>query len=246
MRTTAYKFQWFEKEDRRKTLRASVDLEGKLRLGRSLREKLPRFIRVGFDDDAIVLAIADGLDSDIDCPASGVVSMKPLSKQIEATGLRLPVAFDMERDAHTGYLLGRVVPRRRRDSEGRRQYDVEQLLVLYRPLLKRVVYQMGRSTPLSERKAIAMEALCSAIRDYRPGCGSLNAYLEEQVRLALRRENRYYSETYSHRSLDQPLSRDGEEDFCLYDTIADGDEGAWDRRMDRERFASPPTSGSWS
>ena len=49
MKPTNYKFRWFEKEDRRKLLRASVSRDGKLRLGRTLRSKLPRFIQVGFD-----------------------------------------------------------------------------------------------------------------------------------------------------------------------------------------------------
>ena len=42
-------FQWFEKEDQRKAYRASVGRDGKLRLGKPLRQVLPRDIQVGFD-----------------------------------------------------------------------------------------------------------------------------------------------------------------------------------------------------
>ena len=98
MKPINYKFRWFEKEDRRKLLRASVSRDGKLRLGRTLRSKLPRFIQVGFDTAAMVLAIADGHGAGIDCPACGVLTAQALSEQITAAGLHLPVAFALERD----------------------------------------------------------------------------------------------------------------------------------------------------
>ena len=150
MKPINYKFRWFEKEDRRKLLRASVSRDGKLRLGRTLRSKLPRFIQVGFDTAAMVLAIADGHGAGIDCPACGVLTAQALSEQITAAGLHLPVAFALEQDEHTGYLLGRIIPRRKRDSTGRRQFDMEQLLILFRPILDGVVHQMSRSTPLAQ------------------------------------------------------------------------------------------------
>lgn len=183
MKPTNYKFRWFEKEDRRKLLRASVSRDGKLRLGRTLRSKLPRFIQVGFDTATMVLAIADGHGAGIDCPACGVLTTQALSAQITATGLHLPVAFTLERDEHTGYLLGRIIPRRRRDSTGRRQFDMEQLLILFRPILDGVVHQMSRSTPLADRKSIAAEAMCAAAQEYRPGYGDLGAYLEERIKI---------------------------------------------------------------
>ena len=241
MKPTNYKFRWFEKEDRRKLLRASVSRDGKLRLGRTLRSKLPRFIQVGFDTATMVLAIADGHGTGIDCPACGVLTTQALSAQITATGLHLPVAFTLERDEHTGYLLGRIISRRRRDSTGRRQFDMEQLLILFRPILDGVVHQMSRSTPLADRKSIAAEAMCAAAQEYRPGYGDLGTYLEERIKTTLRKENKQYIGAFGQQSLDQPLSCSDGDDFCLYDTLPDISSDwtdSLDNQIDRERFFS--------
>lgn len=245
MKPISYKFRWFEKEDRRKILRASVSRDGKLRLGRTLRSVLPRFIRVGFDTNAMVLAIADGHGTGIDCPACGILTAQALSAQIAAVGLHLPVAFDLEQDEHTGYLLGRIIPCRRRDSEGHRQFDMEQLLILFRPILDGVVHQMGKSTPLADRKSIAAEAMCAAAQEYQPGYGDLGTYLESRIKLMLRTENRQYTETFGQRSLDQPLTCDDRDDFCLYDTLPDSSSDwtdSLDSQIDRAQFCSalPP------
>ena len=42
---------------------------------------------------------------------------------------------------------------------------------------------------------------------------------------SLIRENRQYTAGYLDRSLDQPLGRDGEEGFCLYDTLSASSSG---------------------
>ena len=241
MKPANYKFQWFEQEDRRKLLRASVSKEGKLRLGRRLREKLPKFIQVGFDASAMVLAIADGHGAGINCPACGVMSAQALSKQITAVGLRLPIVFHLEQDQQPGYLWGGIMPRRWRDGMGDRQFDIEQLLILFRPILDGIVHQLGKSTPLEDRKSIVAEAMCVAAQEYRPGYGDLGTYLEDRIKLTLCTENRQHVEAFGQRSLDQPISCDDKGGFCLYDTIADSDADwvdALDGRIDLERFCS--------
>lgn len=239
MKPINYKFQWFEKEDGRKSLRASVSRDGKLRLGRSLREKLPQFIQIGFDSDAMVLAIADGHGSGISCPACGVLTAQTLSAQISSTGLHLPVSFLMAQDDRTGYLLGRIVLRRKADESGKPRFDLEQLLIRFRPILDDVIRQMAKSTPFADRKSAAEEALCAAAQDYQPGYGDLEAYLENRVKLTLRAENKQYAAAFNQRSLDQPLSGGEADSFCLYDTISSTDSGwedALDSQMDAERF----------
>lgn len=150
MKTSKLEIEWLEKEDRRKSLRASVCRDGKLHLGKSLRAKLPRSIRVGFDHNALTLVLADGHGDGMDCPACGVLSIQTLSSRISSTGLRLPVPFLMAEDAQTGYLLGRIVPRRHANDDGKLCYDMEQLLILFRPMVDEVVHQLGKSTPLAE------------------------------------------------------------------------------------------------
>lgn len=239
MKSAKLDIQWLEREDRRRALRASVCRDGKLHLGKSLREKLPQSIRVGFDANAMVLAIADGHGNGMDCPVCGILPIQALAAKISSAGLRLPVSFLMAEDARTGYLLGRIVPRRRMDEAGRLCFDTEQLLVLFRPMMEDIVGQMGKSTPLAERRAAAAEALCAAAQDYCPGCGALEAYLDDRIRRTIHWQNAQYIKEFSQRSLEQPLSSDEGGSLCLCDTIA-GPDSNWadslDEQIDRARF----------
>ena len=100
---TKYNFKWFEKEDNRRALRASISTDGKLRLGKPLCNVLPPYIRVGFDSKFKILAIADGHGTGIGRPHCGIMSVQALSAQIASTGLRFPLSFRLSRDERTGY-----------------------------------------------------------------------------------------------------------------------------------------------
>lgn len=245
MKSEKFNFQWFEKEDRRKSFHASVSRDGKLHLGKSLREHLPPYIQVGLDADTMTLAIADGHGAGIDWPSCGVFTPRGLASQLIAIGLPLPVSFHMTQDEGTGYLLGQIILRRRADSEGNLRFDTDQLLVRFRPILDDAVRLMSKSTPLADRKSIAVEALCTAAQDYQSGYGDLGTYLEGRIKLALRTENQQYTQTYAQRSLDQPFSADSEDGFCLYDTIADAGSdwvNTLDDYLDAERFCNQLSS----
>ena len=219
---TKYNFKWFEKEDNRRALRSSISTDGKLRLGKPLCNVLPPYIRVGFDSKFKILAIADGHGTGIGRPHCGIMSAQALSAQIASTGLRFPLSFRLSRDERTGYFLGRIIPRRRLDKNSAQpQYDPEQLLILYQHLVDQMVSQLAKSTPLSERRACAAEAFYTAVQRYCPACGDLETYLQEQIQRELLLENKQHVAAYSHLSLDQPLTSDGEDDFCLYDALAD-------------------------
>lgn len=90
MKTPKYNFQWFENENRRWSLRASVGKDGKLRPGKSLREKLPPYIQIGFDPKFKVLAIADGHRTGIGRPNCGGLTAQRLSSQIAPKTPSLP------------------------------------------------------------------------------------------------------------------------------------------------------------
>lgn len=142
---TKYNFKWFEKEDNRRALRASISTDGKLRLGKPLCNVLPPYIRVGFDSKFKILAIADGHGTGIGRPHCGIMSAQALSAQIASTGLRFPLSFRLSRDERTGYFLGRIIPRRRLDKNSAQpQYDPEQLLILYQHLVDQMVSQLAK------------------------------------------------------------------------------------------------------
>ena len=224
-----YNFQWFEKEDHRRALRASVGRDGKLRLGKILRAALPAYVQIGYDTRTRTLAIADGHGFGIDLPQCGMLSAQALSVQLVASGLRLPVSFLLTKDEQTGYYLGRVFLRRYRVKGTRqRQYDPQQALTLYGHLVDNAVAQQAKSTPLDERRAFAQEAFCRALQDYCPGCGDLETYLAERIRQSLLRENRQFTASYRQRSLDAPLTDDSDDKFCLYDTLAVSSAGGLD------------------
>lgn len=234
MKVKTLEFQWFEKEDRRRLCRASIGQDGMLRLGLVLRRILPPAIRLGFDARQKVLAIAGGRDGGIPLPRYGVLPARALSARIVSTGLRLPLSFLFERDEATGYFLGRVLPRRRRAAgELQGTYDLEQLLILYRHVLDAAVSTLAKSTPLADRKACALEAFSAAVRDYRPGYGDWETYLECSIHDRLLAENRLYTPSYLHRSLDSPLTGEEGDDFCLYDTLVVSGDGGISRLEER-------------
>lgn len=239
MKKSNYQFQWFEREDGRRGLRASLGRDGKLRLGMGLRQALPSSIRVGFDSRQKVLAIADGHGAGARLTKCGVVGARALSTQVLSTGLRLPLSFRFVRDEGTGFFLGKVFPRRHGVGEGgRREYEADQLLILYQHVVDNAVRMCAKSMPLSERRACAEEAFHAAIAEGCPAGGDLEPYLEACIHRRLLEENKQYIAAWRDSSLDQPLADEGES-FCLYDVLAAADSGGigWaEERMETERF----------
>ena len=134
MKTENYHFQWFEKEDARKTLRVSISKDGKMRLGRGLREQLPPHIRVGFDTKNRVPAIAKGANTDIPWPKMGVFNMRALAAQIISIGLNLPISFQMANQLNEHCFYGKVIPRKHKqfcDNSQNSACDIEQLMILF-------------------------------------------------------------------------------------------------------------------
>jgi len=236
----SYQFQWFDPEDARRGLRASISKDGKLRLGQALRSVLPPYIQIGFDVKRKVLAIADGHGRGTQWAKGGIVTALKLSHQLTSLGLELPIMFQIAPDSSTGYFLGHIVPCRRRAAGSRRaEFDWDQNLIIYQHILETAITQTAKTTPLRERKALAREALITALQRYRPGYGEIETYLDTQIRSALTQENKFYTSHFRQRSLDQPLSSAGESSFCLYDTLeasTDGGLTAVEDRIMAEQF----------
>lgn len=229
MKTGNYNFKWYEKEDARKVLRVSVSKDGKMRLGRGMRELLPPYIKVGFDEKNRALAIAGGCETDILLTKMGVLNMRNLAAHIAGVGLKLPVSFQMSVNPTNGF-VGEIIPRRKKCHSSMWQWtcDFEQFLIIYQPLLDSLVYKFARSTPLQERRSCAREAFFKALNDYSPAAGDLDKYVEKSVHGALIEQNKLYAETYKNRSLDAPLSNDDTDAFCLYDVISSSSSGGID------------------
>lgn len=219
MKTTKLDFLWFEEEDRRKVLRASVCADCKLHIGEELRKKLSTPIRYGFDKTNRILAVTSGQGSGIAMPKNGIVNAGALCKQLREIGLMLPVVFEFEKDAKTGFYLGHIVPQRQANKE--KQYDIGQLLVIYQPLIDQTINHLAKTTPKAERKAIAASAICEAMQNYDESCGDLKTYLEEYLQRCLITENRKYTEEYRNLHLDSPVCDDQDKCFTLYNMLSD-------------------------
>lgn len=241
MKTGNYNFQWYEKEDARKVLRVSIGKDGKMYLGQGMRELLPSYIKVGFDEKNRVLAIARGSETDIVLPKAGVFNMRTLAEHITAIGLELPVSFQMSANP-TNVFVGEIIPRRKKhrcSSKWQWDRNFEQFLIIYQPLLDSLVYKFAKSTPLPERKSCAGEALFKALNNYTPAVGDLDRYVEKSIHSALMEQNKLYVQTYRNRSLDKPLTNDNSDEFCLYDMIEDSSSGGIDEiesRIMNEQF----------
>lgn len=215
MKTERLNFQWFEKEDRRKPLRASLGRDGKLRLGEELRKKVPQTIRIGFNTRNRILAIADGHGSGITYPKSGNLNAKALCNEVYSAGIKLPVIFDFERDPETGFYLGKILMNV--ESEN---VDMDQLVALYQPAINMIIQKSYRSISAAERRAYAIEAFCKAAQEYDTVCGDFWDFAEKQIRERLATENKKRSAEYMTRSLDGEKEA-GDGSVVLHNIISD-------------------------
>lgn len=234
MKTKRYTFKWYKKHDGRRADWLSISSNGVLHLGRALREKLPERIQIGFDQDQRTLAVMEGGAEGFSWPRSGAFVLEDLPAELMDLGLKLPLSFRLRYDSAEACWLGKPYPRRvaQMDTQGKRQYDIEQLMAIYPDIIPDAVARIAKSTPLAERRAIATEAFCAAARSYQPCYGELEKYLTAQVQTFLIQENRQYESLYKERSLDQPLG-DTENDFSLYDLLSEDDGGGITRAEDR-------------
>ena len=231
MRTAKSDILWFDREDGRRVLRASVGTDQKLRLGEELRKALPPDIRLGFEVRTRTLILASGHGQGIFWPKNGAIHAKALCRQLRSLGLKLPLSFEFERDPATRFYRGRIVPPRQPDGSG--AYDVEQMMVIYQPLIDSAVDQLAKSTPKPERRAIAAAAFFEAIQRYEPGMGEWEDYLKRSLHHSLLAENRPYAQSYRDLRLDLPFRRDGESSFSLQDVLADPAAGGIDQMESR-------------
>ena len=223
MKIEKLEFLWFEDENRRKVLRASVCTDCKLHIGEELRKNLPKRIRFGFDRSNLILAVTGCQSGGVSLPRSGMVNASALCRQFQQIGLRLPVVFEFEKDTATGLYLGHIVPQRQ--AKDTAQYDVEQLTLIYRPMIDGIINQLAKTTPKAERRAAAAAALCEAVEQYSGSQANLKAYVEDYLRRSLITENRKYTASYRDLHLDAPVRGSEGKPFTLHHILSDTQHG---------------------
>jgi DNA-directed RNA polymerase specialized sigma subunit len=133
------------------------------------------------------------------------------------------LVFEFEKDDATGFYLGHIVPQRQANSST--PYNVEQLMLVYEPMINRLVVQMAKTTPKAERRSIAMAALCEAVEHYDDGLGDLEPYIQSYLQRSLITENRQYTESFRNISFDAPLRSVHDGVFSLSHMISDQHSG---------------------
>lgn len=215
---------WFKKEDHRREWTATLYKNGKLHLGGPLRKALPSTITLGFEQKRRRVVIADGHGTGAIQPKSGVLEFRGLPAAITKLGYRLPVKFKFFFDNDYGFWFG--IPRLDPQSAD----YMEQLLITYRCAIDNVVYQYAKTTPIEERRAFALEALCLAVNEYQPWHGDMEQYLSDCMKARLLLENKKFTAVYSHEhgSLDVPISTKEGNAVCRYDIISGSSSGGID------------------
>ena len=127
----------------------------KLFLSDALRDQLPENIQFGFDASSRTLVIAESENPrDKKCKNGMVFG---LVDEILSTGMKLPVCFEFEYDEANKLWAGQVVLRKKKQ-----EYDLKQVLALYKPIADKLFIQIGKTTPKEDRRQIIALAICEA------------------------------------------------------------------------------------
>lgn len=134
-----------------------------------------------------------------------------LADEILSIGLKLPVCFAFEYDDANKLWAGRIVLRKKK-----KEYDLEQVLALYKPIADKLFVQMGKTTPKEDRRQIITLAICEAVKEYTPAFGDFEKFITKRAKESLNIKNRHYVKYNMDKSMDASLNDDNNDGFNLY------------------------------
>ena len=198
---------WFNKPKKQAKLTATLGSNQKLFLSDALRNQLPEKIQFGFDASSRTLVIAKSENPrDKKCKNGMVFG---LVDEILSTGMKLPVCFEFEYDDANKLWVGQVVLRKKKQ-----EYDLEQVLALYKPIADKLFIQIGKTTPKEDRRQIIALAICEAVKEYTPAFGDFEKFITKRAKESLKIKNRHYVKYNMDKSMDASLNDDS--NFNLY------------------------------
>ena len=207
MQLNLEKIVWFNKPKKQAKLTATLGSNQKLFLSDALRNKLPEKIQFGFDASSRTLVIAKSENPrDKKCKNGMVFG---LVDEILSTGMKLPVCFEFEYDDANKLWVGQVVLRKKKQ-----EYDLEQVLALYKPIADKLFIQIGKTTPKEDRRQIIALAICEAVKEYTPAFGDFEKFITKRAKESLKIKNRHYVKYNMDKSMDASLNDDS--NFNLY------------------------------
>ena len=209
MQLNLEKIVWFNKPTKQEKLTATLGSNQKLFLSDALRNQLPENIQFGFDASSRTLVIAEsGNPKDKKCKNGMVFG---LVDEILSTGMKLPVCFEFEFDNENKLWAGQVVLRKKKQ-----EYDLDQVLALYKPIADKLFVQIGKTTPKEDRRQIIDLAICEAVREYTPAYGDLERFITKRIKESLKLKNRHYVKHSKNKSMDESLTNESNDTFNLY------------------------------
>ena len=216
MQLNLEKIVWFNKPKKQAKLTATLGSNQKLFLSDALRNQLPENIQIGFDASSRTLVIAESKNPrDKKCKNGTVFG---LVDEITSTGMKLPVCFEFEYDDANKLWVGQVVLRKKKH-----EYDLEQVLALYKPIADKLFIQIGKTTPKEDRRQIIALAICEAVKEYTPAFGDLEKFITKRAKESLKLKNRHYVKYNMDKSMDGSLNDDSS--FNLYSVNSSIDSG---------------------
>jgi len=196
------KIEWYEPTNDRRKPYATMNDDGVLWFGLEMQNKLPRRIRIGFQQDECSLCVEANTDNGYVLPANGSMKMLGIAMQLQRLGIELPAHFlfvEEEKDLlWKGYIV--PPPRKPRPQAVKKTTPLTEhphLLNAYKWLIDKAVYTNAKSTPMEERRAIAQAALWEALGAYTSTHGPLKDYLYDEIKKQLTEKNKQYV-SHSH------------------------------------------------
>lgn len=207
MQLNLEKIVWFNKPKKQAKLTATLGSNQKLFLSDALRNQLPEKIQFGFDASSRTLVIAKSENPrDKKCKNGMVFG---LVDEILSTGMKLPVCFEFEYDDANKLWVGQVVLRKKKQ-----EYDLEQVLALYKPIADKLFIQIGKTTPKEDRRQIIALAICEAVKEYTPAFGDFEKFITKRAKESLKIKICHYVKYNMDKSMDASLNDDS--NFNLY------------------------------
>lgn len=229
MKLNSKNIVWFDKPTKQDKLTATLGSNQKLSLSDALQKRLPKYVQFGFDASSRTLVIAESAKpKDKKCKNGTVFG---LADEISATGMKLPVRFEFQYDAENKLWVGQVILRKKKQ-----EYDLNQVLALYRPIADKIFNQIGKSTPIEERRQIINLAICEAAREYTPAYGDLEKFITKRAKESLKLKNHHHVRHNMNKSMDAALTDDNSFNLHSVKSVIDPGYIKAENRIMEEQF----------
>lgn len=87
------------------------------------------------------------------------------------------------------------------------EYDMEQIMALYKPVADKLFNRIGKTAPKEDRRQIIALAFCEAAREYTASCGDIETYITKRATEILKGNNMLYVKHSRDISMDADIKK---------------------------------------